>query len=141
MRRTALTHASESSATAEEPIVLVVDDEEMIRRLFATALTQAGLAVTVAANGPDALRLAADANISVVLLDSFMPGMAGIDVLRTLRAQPGTATLPVILVTGADDVDDRARGLAAGANDYVVKPVALDELVTRVRSQLQPGYW
>ncbi|MFA5882350.1 MAG: response regulator [Acidimicrobiia bacterium] len=116
--------------------MLVVDDDESIRSLFAIGLTRAGFDVRVAANGPDALSVMADEPISVVLLDAHMPGMSGLDVLAALRDQPGCESLPVVLVTGADDRDDRARGLEAGANDYLVKPVRLDEIATCVRSVL-----
>ncbi len=117
--------------------VLVVDDDDATRRLFVRALTRAGFDTRDAADGPTALELVEAEPISVVLLDGRMPGMSGLDVLEALRLLPGGATLPVVFVTGQHELDDRIRGLEAGANDYLTKPVELDELVARVRSQLR----
>ena len=117
--------------------VLVVDDDEVLRSLFIDALELAGFNAMAADNGRAALRVLADNPIDAVLLDSQMPEMGGHEVLREIRANPQTRTLPVILVTGQGDIADRVRGLEAGASDYVVKPVDVMELVARVRAQLR----
>lgn len=122
---------------ADESVILIVDDDEPTRQLFAAALAQAGFATRAAGDGRDALDIVSDEPVAVVLLDGRMPGMSGLEVLTELRDSPGGATLPVIFVTGQDELDDRIRGLEAGANDYLTKPVELSELVTRVRAQLR----
>jgi EAL domain-containing protein (putative c-di-GMP-specific phosphodiesterase class I)/CheY-like chemotaxis protein len=122
---------------ATPALVLVVDDEDVIRRLFVRVLRGAGLEVIEASNGREGLAQVAEYAPEVVVLDNRMPDLTGLDVLTALRADARTTTLPVILVTGQDEVDDRVLGLEAGANDYVAKPVHPDELVARVRAQLR----
>jgi len=122
---------------ADESIILIVDDDESTRRLFAVALGRMGFTTRAAPSGRDALDIVSEEHVAVALLDCSMPGMSGLDVLEELRSSPGGATLPVIFVTGQDELEDRVRGLEAGANDYLTKPVALEELVARVRAQLR----
>lgn len=117
--------------------VLVVDDDETIRTVFSTALRLEGLEPVAAGDGLLALEILATDAIDAVLLDTRMPHMDGLAVLRAMRARPQSRTLPVILVTGQAEVADRVRGLEAGANDYLVKPVDLAELVARVKAQLR----
>jgi EAL domain-containing protein (putative c-di-GMP-specific phosphodiesterase class I)/CheY-like chemotaxis protein len=117
--------------------ILVVDDDTVLSSLFSEALSLAGFTTTVAGNGHAALSLLDTAPFDAVLLDSEMPVMGGHEALRAIRANPRTRTLPVILVTGQGSVADRVRGLGAGASDYIVKPVDIDELVARVRAQLR----
>src|SRR5215210_753788 len=117
--------------------VLVIDDDDAVRRFFVRALQRAGLDVIEASDGPDALASVAEHLPSVVVLDNRMPGMSGLDVLTKLRGDPQTRTLPVILVTAQGDVEERVEGLGAGADDYLTKPVHPDELVARVRAQLR----
>ncbi|MFN8028143.1 MAG: EAL domain-containing response regulator [Acidimicrobiia bacterium] len=119
------------------PRVLVVDDDEMIRRLFVRALTAAGLDVREATNGEEGLAAVHVHEPDVVLLDSRMPRMDGLEVLARLRADPATRGIAVVMVTGSGDLDDRVAGLEAGADDYVTKPLHVDELVARVRAQLR----
>ena len=132
-----------TAITPASGAVLVVDDDSVVRGIVRQALTRADLGeVTEASSGAVALELIERTRFAVVLLDNQMPGMSGLDVLRQLRSNARTATLPVILVTGQAEVDDRIRGLDAGANDYLAKPVDLRELVARVRSQLRVrGAW
>ena len=127
-------------AGEEQSLVLVVDDDEATSRLFVRALDRAGIGTRAALNGLDALSIIEHDEISVVLLDGRMPGMSGLEVLAAIREMPGGATLPVVFVTGQHELDDRIRGLEAGANDYLTKPVELDELVARVRSQLRANH-
>ena len=117
--------------------VLVVDDDPSVRRLLTLVLTDAGLDVEEAENGRQALDLARRNSYSMVLLDNTMPGLSGLQVLAELRAAEATRTLPVVIVTGQDDVAARVDGLHRGADDYVVKPFHPDELVARVRAQLR----
>jgi EAL domain-containing protein (putative c-di-GMP-specific phosphodiesterase class I)/CheY-like chemotaxis protein len=117
--------------------VLVADDDPSVRSLFALLLEDAGLSVVLAADGEQALHQARSQRLSAVVLDSHMPGVDGITVLAELRGRRETATVPVILVTGSTEVSDRIRGLDAGADDYLSKPVHGDELVARVRAQLR----
>lgn len=124
---------SERSAS----LVLVVDDDADVRHLFAQALTRAGFTTRECADGRQALAALLESEVSLVLLDSRMPGMDGMAVLETMRGDPRMRAVPVIMVTGEADIDDRVAGLDAGADDYVVKPIALTELVARVRAHLR----
>ena len=117
--------------------ILVVDDDDVLSSLFAESFQLAGFTTTRASRGEEALRLLASNSIDAVLLDSQMPGMDGHEVLRRIRRDPSTRTLPVIMVTGQAEIADRIRGLEAGASDYVVKPVDISELIARVRAQLR----
>ncbi|MGH9281774.1 MAG: response regulator transcription factor, partial [Acidimicrobiales bacterium] len=117
--------------------VLVVDDDPMVRRLLSLILGQAGLQVEEASTGPQAIDLAGRRPYAVVLLDSNLPGMSGLQVLARLRSEEATRTLPVVMVTGEDDITARVNGLQQGADDYVVKPFHPDELLARVRAQLR----
>jgi EAL domain-containing protein (putative c-di-GMP-specific phosphodiesterase class I)/DNA-binding NarL/FixJ family response regulator len=117
--------------------VLIVDDEETVRRLFVRVLERAGFEASEASDGKVALEAIARSLPDVVLLDCTMPRLTGLEVVTALRRDPRTATLRVILVTGQGEVDDRVAGLAAGADDFVTKPVHPDELVARVRAQLR----
>jgi EAL domain-containing protein (putative c-di-GMP-specific phosphodiesterase class I)/FixJ family two-component response regulator len=114
--------------------VLVVDDEPAVRGLFARALRDAGYETLQAADGVEALELLQSHSVALILLDSTMPRLGGAGVIRAVRQREATRTLPVILVTAKGDLADRVEGLEAGADDYLVKPVILDELVARVRA-------
>lgn len=117
--------------------VLVVDDDEVLRSLFVEALALEGFTAIGASGGAAALDVLGREPVDAVLLDNEMPGMDGHEVLRRIRADTQTRTLPVILVTGRGDIEDRVRGLEAGASDYVVKPVNMPELIARLRAQLR----
>jgi EAL domain-containing protein (putative c-di-GMP-specific phosphodiesterase class I)/DNA-binding response OmpR family regulator len=125
-----------SKVEPAEPI-LIVDDDHSMRRLLAAALTLAGHRTVEAADATEALEQLRHRRFGAVLLDCRMPGMSGLELLVALRARPDTRTLPVILVTGDDEIGDRVQGLRAGADDYVVKPFHPDELVARVEAQLR----
>ncbi|MGA0069197.1 MAG: response regulator transcription factor [Miltoncostaeaceae bacterium] len=115
--------------------ILVADDEEAVRTAVRRALTLAGYEVELAADGDEALASLAERAPDAVLLDVMMPGVDGIEVCRRLRAA-GDST-PVLMLTARDAVGDRVAGLDAGADDYMVKPFALQELLARLRALLR----
>lgn len=116
--------------------VLVVDDEPDIVRLLTFALQADGYQVISAKNGSDGLERARQEQPDVVILDVMMPGMDGFEVCSELRSKPETASLPIIMLSALGQVTDRVKGLRAGADDYVPKPVNLDELSARVSALL-----
>src|SRR5215213_11387202 len=116
--------------------LLVVDDEPAVRESLRRALELEGYRVQLAEDGADAVaQLAASEQPDAVVLDLLMPGMDGLDVCRHVRRTG--STLPVLMLTARDGVGDRVAGLDAGADDYVVKPFALEELLARVRALLR----
>ncbi|MEO8969439.1 MAG: response regulator transcription factor [Solirubrobacteraceae bacterium] len=117
--------------------VLVVDDDPPLRRMLARTLNAEGYEVTVAADGGAALLAAERAAPDVIVLDVAMPAMDGLSVTRRLRDR-GLAT-PILMLTARDAVADRVAGLEAGADDYLVKPFAVAELVARVRALTRRG--
>jgi len=112
-----------------------VDDDRDLRDSLRQALGYAGYAVATAANGAEALSAIALAPVDLVILDVLMPMLNGLDTCRALRGR-GDAT-PVLVLTARDTIDDRVAGLEAGADDYLVKPFALRELVARVNALLR----
>jgi signal transduction histidine kinase len=117
--------------------ILVVDDTEANRDLLKEVLELDGNQVLLAADGSEALRAVADQVPDLVLLDVNMPGIDGLEVCRRLRADARTASLPVILVTALAERSHRLEGIAAGANDYLTKPIDRPDLLLRVRNALQ----
>jgi two-component system, OmpR family, response regulator len=112
--------------------VLLVEDEPDLANALARALADEACAVDIAADGDDGLFRASEIPYDAVILDLMLPGRDGWDVLRTLRAAGHTT--PVLVLTARDAIDDRVRGLNLGADDYLVKPFALEELVARLRA-------
>ena len=117
--------------------VLVVDDEPDITALVAYHLAKEGYRVATASNGAEALKAAAEAAPDLIILDLMLPGASGYDVLQELRRKAETKDVGVILLTARKDEADRVRGLALGADDYVVKPFSPKELVLRVGAVLR----
>ena len=117
--------------------VLVVDDEDRNRRVLAGMLEVEGYAVAEADSGERALELAHSDPPDIVLLDIMMPGMDGYEVARRLKADPATRAVPIVMVTALDDRGSRVRGLEAGAEEFVTKPVDRWELRVRVRNLLK----
>ena len=118
--------------------VLVVDDEPQIVRALATNLRARGFDVDLAATGEDGLRLAADRHPDVVILDLGLPGLDGSEVLKRLRGRK--QEVPVLVVSAREMLDERIRLLDLGADDYLVKPVAVAELEARIRALTRRGY-
>jgi len=120
---------------AEAATVLVVDDEENINYLVASALQLAGLRTLRAGTGAEALELGLHRSPDAVVLDVMLPDFDGFEVLRRLRE--GGCSAPVLFLTARTATADRVRGLTAGGDDYIVKPFALEELVARVQLALR----
>lgn len=114
--------------------VLIVDDEELNRIALRDLLELSGHEVLDAADGEEALKVAAEAAPDAVLLDVMMPGLSGLDVCRRLKADPATASIPVIFLTALATRDDRLAGIAAGGNDFLSKPMDGQDVVLRVRN-------
>ena len=115
--------------------ILVVDDDPKILSLMRRGLSFAGYAIDTAADGEEALAVARDNPPDLVVLDVMLPGLDGVEVCRRLRA--GEPELPILMLTARDRVPDRVAGLDAGADDYLVKPFAFDELLARIRALLR----
>ena len=117
--------------------ILIAEDEERLSAFLAKGLRAAGFAVTVVADGPSAVAVARDEDFDLLILDLGLPGLDGLEVLRTLRAQG--RRLPILVLSARDDTDVKVAGLELGADDYVTKPFRFEELLARVRARLRGG--
>jgi DNA-binding response OmpR family regulator len=122
--------------TSSDSLILVVDDDPTTCALTTTVLEREGYRTRYCTSGPEALALLATAPVSLVLLDVVMPGMDGFEVCARLRATEHGKRVPIILLTGRDDVDTRLEGIQSGVSEFLAKPVTRHELVARVRAQL-----
>jgi two-component system phosphate regulon response regulator PhoB len=117
--------------------ILIVEDEEPLTMLLRYNLEAAGYAVEVVARGDEAELKLAESLPDLVLLDWMLPGLSGIELCRRWRARPATARLPIIMLTARGEEGERVRGLATGADDYIVKPFSLPELIARIGALLR----
>lgn len=115
--------------------ILMVEDEANLAQFVQLELTYEGYEVSVAHDGLAGLMAAREQAPDLIILDWMMPGLSGVEVCRRLR-QTGSK-IPIILLTAKDDISDRVEGLDAGANDYVIKPFSIEELMARVRAHLR----
>ena len=115
--------------------ILLVEDEEKLSRMVELELRYEGYEVVKAFNGRDGLELALTGECDLVLLDIMLPLMSGMEVLRRIRRE--RESLPVIMLTARDNVVDKVSGLDSGADDYVTKPFAIEELLARIRAALR----
>jgi two-component system, OmpR family, KDP operon response regulator KdpE len=118
------------------PLVLVIEDEPEMRNLLGVSLTASGYRVTEAASGDEGLLQVAQRNPDLIVLDLGLPGLAGIDVARRVRAW---STVPIIVLSARDRPGDKVEALDAGADDYLTKPFSTEELLARVRVALRHG--
>ncbi|WBU31114.1 response regulator transcription factor [Rhodopseudomonas palustris] len=117
-------------------IVLVVDDSPETLRMLTDALDGAGMTVMVALDGAAAMRIVEQITPDIILLDAVMPGMDGFETCRRLKRSPGLSDVPVIFMTGLSESEHIVRGLEAGGVDYVTKPIAIVEMLARIRVHL-----
>jgi DNA-binding response OmpR family regulator len=115
--------------------ILLVEDEVKLARFIELELTSEGYQVTVAHDGMEGLTLAREANPDLAVLDWMLPNLTGVEICRRLRSTG--STIPVILLTAKDEISDRVTGLDGGADDYVVKPFSIEELLARIRAHLR----
>jgi DNA-binding response OmpR family regulator len=115
--------------------ILIAEDEARLASFLEKGLRSNGFVTTVASDGPTALALASDDDFDLLILDLGLPGLDGMTILRTLRAQG--RRLPVVILSARDDVADKVAGLEHGADDYVPKPFRFEELLARVRVRLR----
>jgi len=120
-----------------KPRILVVEDEPAQREILIYNLEAGGFRVLRAGSGDEALLVVEEERPDVILLDWMLPGVSGIEICRRLRARVSTRTVPIIMMSAKSEEADRVRGLETGADDYVVKPFSVAELIARVRSQLR----
>lgn len=120
-----------------QPRVLLVEDEPAQRTVLAYNLEAEGFAVTQADNGEDAMVLVDEEEPDIIILDWMMPKVSGIEVCRRLKMRPETRAIPIIMLSARAEEVDRIRGLETGADDYVVKPYSVLELMARARAQLR----
>lgn len=122
---------------APQPLVLLVEDEPAQRAVLTYNLEAEGFEVQTADNGEDALQLIAETPPDLILLDWMMPHVSGIEVCRRLKARPETRGIPIIMLSARSEEVDKVRGLETGADDYVIKPYSVTELMARLRAHLR----
>jgi DNA-binding response OmpR family regulator len=115
--------------------ILVIEDEVKLARFIELELSSEGYEVAVANDGMAGLALARESTPDLIILDWMLPGISGVEICRRLRATGNS--IPIILLTAKDEVSDRVTGLDAGADDYVVKPFSIEELLARIRAHLR----
>jgi two-component system phosphate regulon response regulator PhoB len=123
--------------SADRPLVLLVEDEPAQREVLSYNLTAEGFEVVMASNGDEALEAVAESPPDLILLDWMMPHVSGIEVCRRLKARPETRGIPIIMLSARSEEVDKVRGLETGADDYVIKPYSVVELMARLRAHLR----
>ena len=122
--------------TAGNEVILIVDDDPTTCALTTTLLEREGYRTRWCSSGREALEVVATTPVSLILLDVMMPGMDGFEVCSKLRATEAGKRLPIILLTGRNDIDTRLEGMQSGVSEFLAKPVTRHELLARVRAQL-----
>ncbi|MEE8263024.1 MAG: response regulator, partial [Gammaproteobacteria bacterium] len=117
--------------------ILVVDDEETNVKLMEAILLPRGYEIVKAYNGQEALEKVNSESPDLILLDVMMPIMNGFDVCKKLKDDAETRLIPIVIMTALGEVDDRVKGIEAGADDFLTKPVNRDELLARIRTSLR----
>ncbi|SHG30646.1 phosphate regulon transcriptional regulator PhoB [Cognatishimia maritima] len=121
----------------EHPKVLLVEDEPAQREVLSYNLQSEGFDVVTAAEGEEAMMLVDEEMPDIIVLDWMLPGISGIEICRRLKSRAETRAIPVLMLSARSEEVDRVRGLETGADDYVVKPYSVLELMARVRTQLR----
>lgn len=124
-------------ADARPPRILIVDDETINVETLAWMLREAGFTPLRASSGPAGRRIAADEQPELIILDIMMPGESGFETCAKLTADPATTDIPIIFISGLDDVENKVRGLKLGAVDYITKPFAREEVLARVKIHIR----
>ncbi|HUA35552.1 MAG TPA: response regulator [Candidatus Binataceae bacterium] len=119
------------------PQILVVDDDQDTVAILARHLQREGFVPIQASSGAECLKMVAENEIDVILLDLMMPEMDGFQVVQALKENADTAEIPVIMITARDDMDARAEGMRLGVSDFLAKPVFRRQLANRIRAQLE----
>lgn len=123
--------------TKSKPCILLVEDEPAQREILRYNLGAEGYDVAIAENGDDALILVEEVDPDLILLDWMLPGVSGVEVCRRLKARKTSKAIPIIMLSARSEEVDRVRGLETGADDYMVKPFSVAELMARIRTQLR----
>ena len=124
-------------AEIESPLILLVEDEAAQREVISYNLSASGFRVAEARDGEEAMQLVAEDPPDLIILDWMMPHLSGIEVCRRLKARAETREIPIIMLSARTEELDRVRGLETGADDYVIKPYSVAELMARVRANLR----
>lgn len=124
-------------AAVQSPCVLVVEDESAQREVLKYNLEAEGFRVAIAVNGDEALLMVHEEKPDLIVLDWMLPNVSGIEICRQVKANPDTRQIPIIMLSARSEEVDRVRGLETGADDYVVKPYSVVELMARLRTQLR----
>ncbi len=125
--------------SANKPVVLVVDDDAIVRMVVSNMLRKEGFAPQVAVNGREAIDKAEELLPDVILMDVNMPEMEGFEACERLKSNAATENIPVIFMTALDDDVDRVKGFDVGGEDYIIKPVNYKELLARTKRFIQKG--
>lgn len=123
--------------SVSQPTILIVEDEMAQREMLSYNLEADGFRVVQAIDGEEALLLVAEVVPDIIVLDWMMPNLSGIEVCRQLKSRASTTGIPIIMLSARSEEVDRVRGLNTGADDYVIKPYSVTELMARVRTQLR----